>query len=156
MSAMNFCKHVKYAKDVEPRTPQGCEECLKIGATWVHLRLCLECGHVGCCNDSTHKHAARHFVDTSHPIIQSFEPEDDWGYCYIDEKFIDNEYLPAAQHHPRQMEAGAVNPILLTVIAVIFALGWISGMPWYGAALFAGLAGGIAFLVSQCERGTPE
>ena len=79
------CTHLNQVRDVEPRTPNGCEECLKIHSTWVHLRLCLECGHVGCCDSSLHKHATKHFHDTGHPIMRSFEPGEDWGWCYIDE-----------------------------------------------------------------------
>lgn len=79
------CVHRDQVKQVTPRTPDGCEECLKIGSGWVHLRLCLTCGHVGCCDDSQNKHATRHFRRTRHPIIRSFEPGEDWGWCYVDE-----------------------------------------------------------------------
>jgi uncharacterized UBP type Zn finger protein len=83
------CKHMKEIRDVTPRTPNGCEECLKMGDTWVHLRLCLECGHVGCCDSSKNKHATKHFHSTHHPIMKSFEPGEDWMWCYIDEIEID-------------------------------------------------------------------
>ncbi len=79
------CPHVKEIRDVTPRTPDGCEECLKTGDSWVHLRLCLTCGHVGCCDSSKNKHATKHFRTTTHPIVQSFEPGEDWGWCYIDQ-----------------------------------------------------------------------
>ena len=75
-------------RDVTPRTPEGCEECLQMGDTWVHLRLCLICGHVGCCNNSKNKHASKHFAATGHPIIRSFEPGETWMWCYEDEEFI--------------------------------------------------------------------
>jgi uncharacterized UBP type Zn finger protein len=75
-------------QDVTPRTPEGCEECLQMGDTWVHLRLCLICGHVGCCNNSKNKHASKHFAETGHPIIRSFEPGESWMWCYEDELFI--------------------------------------------------------------------
>jgi uncharacterized UBP type Zn finger protein len=78
------CKHVKEIKKVTP-SAQGCEDCLKIGATWVHLRLCLTCGHVGCCDSSPNRHATKHFHGAKHPIIQSFEPGEDWRWCYVDE-----------------------------------------------------------------------
>jgi uncharacterized UBP type Zn finger protein len=78
------CTHLSQIKDVTP-SADGCEDCLKIGATWVHLRLCLECGHVGCCDSSPNKHATKHFHRTKHPIIRSFEPGEDWMWCYIDE-----------------------------------------------------------------------
>jgi uncharacterized UBP type Zn finger protein len=73
----------------EPRTPNGCEECLAMGATWVHLRLCLECGHVGCCDDSPNRHATKHFHKTRHPLIASYEPDEAWMWCYVDEVFFE-------------------------------------------------------------------
>ena len=79
------CTHLDQIKDVNPITPKGCQECLESGDEWVHLRLCMECGHVGCCDNSKNKHATAHFHATQHPIIQSFEPDEDWMYCYIDE-----------------------------------------------------------------------
>jgi len=72
-------------RDVEPNTPEGCEECLATGDEWVHLRLCVSCGHVGCCNDSKNKHATKHFLASGHPIMQSFEPGEDWMYCFRDD-----------------------------------------------------------------------
>lgn len=77
------CEHIKASKVPKPNTPEGCEECLKIGDEWVHLRLCLTCGHVGCCNESKNKHATKHFLSTNHPVIKSFEPGENWVYCYI-------------------------------------------------------------------------
>ena len=79
------CKHLDQVRDVEPKTPEGCEECLKTGDGWVHLRLCLECGHVGCCDDSPNRHATKHFHKTKHPIMKSFEPGEDWGFCFVDQ-----------------------------------------------------------------------
>jgi uncharacterized UBP type Zn finger protein len=84
------CTHLDQIRDVTPRTPKGCEECLKMGARWVHLRLCMECGHVGCCDSSPNKHATKHFHRTGHPIIRSFEPGEQWGWCYIDEVMFDS------------------------------------------------------------------
>lgn len=75
-------------KDVIPGS-KGCEECMKMGDTWVHLRICLTCGHVGCCNQSKNKHASRHYKETSHPIIQSFQPGERWKYCYIDREYLE-------------------------------------------------------------------
>jgi len=81
-----ICKHLKEAKfDVKPNTPEGCEECLKTGDVWVHLRLCLACGHVGCCDNSKNKHATKHYHHTKHPVIKSLEQGEDWKYCYIDD-----------------------------------------------------------------------
>jgi uncharacterized UBP type Zn finger protein len=87
----DFCQHVTILNDVTP-SGNGCEECLKSGDTWQHLRLCETCGHVGCCDDSKNKHATRHYHETGHPVIKSFEPGEDWGYCYPDEAFY--EALP--------------------------------------------------------------
>jgi len=79
------CSHLDQIKDVEPNTPDGCEECLATGDEWVHLRLCMSCGHVGCCNDSKNKHATKHFLGSGHAIMQSFEPGEDWMYCFRDD-----------------------------------------------------------------------
>ena len=78
------CTHRDQIRDVTP-SGAGCVECLATGGTWVHLRLCLTCGHVGCCDDSPGKHATQHHHETEHPIIQSFEPGETWRWCYVDE-----------------------------------------------------------------------
>ena len=82
------CSHLDHIKFRET-DKRGCEECLKMGDSWVHLRLCLECGHVGCCDSSKNKHATKHFRATKHPIIRSFESGERWGWCYVDEMMID-------------------------------------------------------------------
>lgn len=79
------CDHMKSAGDPAPRTLEGCEECLKSGDAWVHLRLCLTCGHVGCCDSSPNKHATKHFHGTHHPVIRSFQPGEEWRWCYVHE-----------------------------------------------------------------------
>lgn len=84
MTLQKECQHLVLIQDVTP-SAEGCEECLQTGDTWVHLRLCRTCGHVGCCNDSKNKHARKHFEATGHPIIQSIEPGEEWGWCYIDD-----------------------------------------------------------------------
>ena len=81
------CTHLDQINDVEP-SAQGCEECLRVGDTWVHLRECLTCGHVGCCDQSSNKHATEHFHHTGHPIIKSFEPGEDWRWCYLDKMLV--------------------------------------------------------------------
>lgn len=81
------CTHMDLIHDVEPSS-DGCEECLRMGDTWVHLRECLSCGHVGCCDSSRNKHATKHFQATEHPIIQSFQPDEDWRFCYVDEILV--------------------------------------------------------------------
>ena len=85
------CAHLDQIKNLPARTPEGCEECLKSGDWWVHLRLCLTCGHVGCCDSSPNKHATKHFHSTNHPVIRSFQPGENWGWCYIDEVELDPE-----------------------------------------------------------------
>ena len=92
---MKTCTHLDQIRNVKPGTPNGCEECLKMGDTWVHLRLCLECGHVGCCDSSKNKHATKHFHRTKHPIMKSFEPGENWGWCYIDEVELDPSSMAA-------------------------------------------------------------
>ena len=85
-----LCRHLEEAEaDVAPKTPAGCEECLQMGDRWVHLRLCLTCGHVGCCDSSKNKHATKHFHQTQHPVIKSFEPGEEWEYCYVDRQMSD-------------------------------------------------------------------
>ncbi len=91
----NRCAHLAEIRDVEPGTPQGCEECLAIGSDWVYIRLCLSCGHVGCCDQSPNRHATGHFGRTKHPVMRSFEPGEDWGWCYVDE--IEFEPAPRPQ-----------------------------------------------------------
>ena len=81
----DVCSHFDQARAVKPRTPDGCEECLRTGDEWVHLRLCLVCGHVGCCDQSPNRHASKHFHQTKHPVVRSFEPDEDWAWCYVDE-----------------------------------------------------------------------
>ena len=81
---METCTHVSEIKDVEP-SADGCEDCLKIGDTWVHLRLCRSCGHVGCCDSSKNRHATRHFQHTGHPLVRSIEAGERWIWCYADE-----------------------------------------------------------------------
>ena len=68
-----------------PEEVEGCEDCLAAGTSWLHLRICLECGHVGCCDSSPNKHATAHHHETGHPIIRSFEPGEEWFWCYPDE-----------------------------------------------------------------------
>ena len=86
---MKDCTHINQIKaGVEPKTPGACEDCQKLGESWVHLRMCLTCGHVGCCNNSKNKHAQKHFEATKHPIIQSAQPNESWRYCFIDDVYI--------------------------------------------------------------------
>jgi uncharacterized UBP type Zn finger protein len=82
------CTHTDQIVDVQPGTPQGCEECLKTGDSWVHLRLCLTCGKVGCCDSSPNRHASKHARDEDHPVVQSFQPGESWRWCYVDRVYL--------------------------------------------------------------------
>lgn len=81
---MKRCTYTAGIKDVRLHTHR-CEECLKMGDTCVHLRLCMSCGHVGCCDSSKNEHATKHFHHTNHPIMRSIEPGEAWGWCYVDQ-----------------------------------------------------------------------
>jgi hypothetical protein len=80
-----ICDHLRTKEDAAARTPAGCEECLRSGDRWVHLRRCLHRGHIGCCDSSKNKHATKHFHATKHPVVQSFQPGESWKWCYVDE-----------------------------------------------------------------------
>jgi hypothetical protein len=82
------CRHSGLVRTVVPGAP-GCEECLKSGSPWVHLRLCRICGHVGCCDDSPNRHATKHFNSTGHPIIEGYDPPEGWGWCFVDEMMVE-------------------------------------------------------------------
>ena len=81
---MAECRDFEALSPVTPSSEE-CKECLEMGDSWVHLRICLECGHVGCCDSSKNKHATKHFHSTEHPVVRSFEPGEEWGYCYVHE-----------------------------------------------------------------------
>jgi uncharacterized UBP type Zn finger protein len=80
------CRHIPETAHAPNST--GCEDCLKLGDSWVHLRLCLHCGHVGCCDDSKNKHATKHYRATGHEVIQSLEPGENWMWCYDDDRQV--------------------------------------------------------------------
>lgn len=79
------CTHLDQIEVERPDHVAGCEDCLAIGARWVHLRVCRTCGHVGCCDSSPNRHATRHAQETEHPIVTSVEPGENWSYCYVDD-----------------------------------------------------------------------
>jgi uncharacterized UBP type Zn finger protein len=80
------CSHLGEIKVTRlPELVDGCDDCLREGTKWVHLRLCLVCGHVGCCDNSPMRHATKHFEETGHPLIRSIEPGEDWSWCYVDD-----------------------------------------------------------------------
>ena len=90
------CRHLADIARVTPSSA-GCKECLEIGSDWVHLRLCLVCGHVGCCDNSPNRHAIAHFHATKHAVMRSFEPGETWGWCYVDELMFDPMPGPSAR-----------------------------------------------------------
>jgi uncharacterized UBP type Zn finger protein len=93
------CTHVDTLAKVEP-SADGCEDCLRDGGEWVHLRLCMQCGHVGCCDNSPNRHARAHWHDHDHhPLIRSFEPNEDWWYCFSDDEFFEVPGAPPAPSH---------------------------------------------------------
>ena len=84
----NSCLHLSQINENMNGNTKGCEECEKIGSDWVHLRLCLSCGHVGCSDSSVNKHGTKHYQETRHPIIKSYEHGENWKWCYEDKIFI--------------------------------------------------------------------
>jgi hypothetical protein len=83
-----ICSHLGTIRKVKP-SARGCEECLKMGSEWVHLRICRTCGHVGCCDQSQGRHASAHYRAAGHLIIEGYDPPEGWGWCYVDEVFFD-------------------------------------------------------------------
>ncbi|MEZ0240533.1 MAG: UBP-type zinc finger domain-containing protein [Chloroflexota bacterium] len=88
---------------IDPTVPPsgpGCVECEAEGAWWFHLRRCAQCGHVGCCDTSPSQHASRHAFDKRHPVVQSYEPGEDWLFDYTTEQYIEGPLLTPPRHHP--------------------------------------------------------
>ena len=100
---MSTCTHIDQIGDVTPQA-DGCVDCLATGGEWMHLRLCMTCGYVGCCDSSPNKHASAHTRTTGHPIVQSYEPGEDWYWCYIDEVAFLVEGAPSLSHSPVDTE----------------------------------------------------
>jgi hypothetical protein len=86
------CSHLDQIQITPPESVAGCEECMKIGDRWMHLRVCLTCGKVGCCDSSKNKHASRHAREVGHPIVRSAEPGETWSWCFIDEVALDVDF----------------------------------------------------------------
>ncbi len=93
------CTHLDTIQAVEP-SAQGCEDCLRTGGRWVHLRMCQSCGHVGCCDNSPGRHATGHWHTSQHPLIRSFEPGEEWYWCYPDGIAFELDGAPPAPSHP--------------------------------------------------------
>lgn len=96
---MSECTHLDAITDVAPAA-DGCVDCLRTGGRWVRLRVCQTCGHVGCCDNSPGKHATAHYRAESHPIVRSFEPGEEWFWCYVDEVGFEIDGAPPAPSHP--------------------------------------------------------
>ena len=84
-TGMSPCTHLDQIHDVTPSSMEGCTDCLAAGGRWVHLRMCLSCGHVGCCDSSPARHASRHAAESGHALVSSFEPGEEWTWCYVDD-----------------------------------------------------------------------
>lgn len=96
---MAACEHLEQIEVVDaPEEIPGCEDCLRTGARWVHLRMCQTCGHIGCCDSSPNRHATAHNASTGHPIVRSVEPGEDWSWCYVDEVGM---VIPEVHGEPR-------------------------------------------------------
>jgi uncharacterized UBP type Zn finger protein len=95
---MSTCTHLGTISDAAP-SGDGCKECLETGGRWVHLRRCTSCGHVGCCDSSPNKHATAHFHATSHPLVQSFEPGENWYWCYADDVMLELDGETSSPSH---------------------------------------------------------
>lgn len=92
------CTHLDTITDA-PASDDGCTDCLAIGGRWVHLRRCTQCGHVGCCDSSPNTHATKHFHAAAHPVVQSFEPGEDWFWCYADDAFFEIDGAEGSPSH---------------------------------------------------------
>ncbi len=96
---MATCSHLDTIAVTElPAAVDGCAGCLATGDPWVHLRICLQCGYVGCCDSSPNRHASKHAEGAGHPIIRSLEPGEDWSWCFVDEVGM---RIPAIQGETR-------------------------------------------------------
>ena len=98
---MATCTHLDHIRITElPESVDGCEECLAAGGKWLHLRICLECGHVGCCDSSPGRHASSHARAVEHPIMRSLEPGEDWSWCFVDEVAMLIREVQGKHAHP--------------------------------------------------------
>ena len=94
------CTHIGDLEHEAAPVAEGCVECLASGGRWVHLRRCIDCGHIGCCDSSPNTHATKHFHATTHPLVQSFEPGEEWCWCYVDEAFFEVDGRSPSPSHP--------------------------------------------------------
>jgi diadenylate cyclase len=143
------CTHLDQVQALIPRT-DGCEECPRTGDDWVHLRLCLTCGHVGCCDDSKNKHATAHFHSTGHSLIESLEPGENWRWCYVDEVILASEINDAdtpAHESENVMPDNTPSPISTTNDRMLSAR---QSLPLVGDISANGRSGGM--FKSICQR----
>jgi MFS family permease len=124
---MEGCTHLDQIKEVRPNS-EGCPECMALGDTWVHLRMCRTCGHVGCCEDSKNQHALQHFHKTDHPIIKSLEPDEAWSWCYVDETVVELETTPP----PEPVEASGRSAAIIRNYLIIAGLYTLSASVIWG------------------------
>jgi uncharacterized UBP type Zn finger protein len=104
---MTACTHLDHIRITQlPESVEGCEDCLVAGDPWLHLRICLECGKVGCCDDSPNRHATAHAHTTGHPLIRSLEPGEEWSYCFVDELGLLIPYVEGETRIPTSPMAG--------------------------------------------------
>jgi uncharacterized UBP type Zn finger protein len=97
--SVTTCTHLDHVRVTElPDSVDGCADCLAQGSKWLHLRICLECGHVGCCDDSPEHHASAHAKSAEHPIMRSIQPGEDWSWCFVDEVAM---RIPQVHGQPR-------------------------------------------------------
>jgi len=90
-------------REIDPAVPPsgpGCVECQAAGGWWFHLRRCAQCGHIGCCDSSPSQHASRHAAEAGHPVVRSYEPDEDWFWNYATEEYADGPVLAPPEHHP--------------------------------------------------------
>jgi DNA integrity scanning protein DisA with diadenylate cyclase activity len=142
------CTHIDQIQAVTPRT-NGCEECLQTGAEWVHLRLCLTCGHVGCCDDSDNKHASAHFHATHHPLIESLEYGEGWRWCYVDESLIPLE-IDESEARSGESKGLMTENIVLPISTTTDALSPRAPLPLMGDISASGRSKGM--FKSICRR----
>jgi uncharacterized UBP type Zn finger protein len=104
---MAACNHLDEVRAVTPSSMEGCSDCLETGGRWVHLRMCVTCGRVGCCDSSPNRHASRHAAAHGHPLASSFEPGEDWTWCYVDDVAMVIEGVPHPHRNPYPGEVPA-------------------------------------------------
>jgi uncharacterized UBP type Zn finger protein len=100
------CRHLDTIREVTPSSLEGCSQCLASGGRWVHLRVCLACGEVGCCDSSPNRHASRHAAEHGHPLVASLEPDEDWAWCYVDQVALAVQGLDLPRRRPYPGERG--------------------------------------------------